>query len=409
MTTPGNIHDRLARWRGSGDPRDLWPGIEEGEFRAAIAEIARVTRAILAGSGPEPIALAPAVPPRVLGVAAFASGMGALLGYWTETGRIVAAREFAAVLAEHLAQGRARAELLGRALGRILDTFAERGISAAVLKGMHTAWVYFPEPGTRPCADVDLLVAPQDFGHAAAALKELGFHQGATVPDPPRTEWLPPEGPELPVSLEVTHRDNPWAIDLHATLDRTLRSGRRAGLGSPSAAEWVRLDRDGRRLYGLPQPLLLAALAFHTASHLENSPLVRYVELVLVIRRDFKDRLNRWEEFLQLVNQREIGRLVYPALELAESLAPGVVPREVRQELRRSAPWLMRRVLARLRPERAQQLYRMSADVRLMWLGSTRDVVEYLGGALRPRGFLRAQLRRLRLLLRGGLSVRAPD
>ena len=405
------VRQRLTRWQRTGNPHDLWPGLLERDFRRAVDEIGQVTRSVLQdpdGAGPLDCRFASA--PRALGVAAFASGMGPLLGHWAETGRVRVDPQHGAVLAEHLAHGRARAQRLDAALGRVLDGFAERHIPAVVLKGLHTAWEYFPEPGTRPSADVDLLVVPQHLGQAGAALASLGYRKGPTLAlDGSREDWFPPDTPPLPVSLEITHRDDPWHLDLHASLDRTLRFGIRSGFGSFAPEEGVRLERGGRTLRVLPQPLLLAWLAFHASSHLDAGPMIRYVELVLVMRRDFAARPELWERFLELSNRTSAAWLAYPALELAERLAPGSVPADVRRRLRRSAPWLMRRVVARLKPEGAQQLYRRSLDVRIMWVASWAGLLALLRRALRarPRGVIRTQLRRLRLLVRGKLSIRA--
>ena len=415
------VRQRLTRWRRTGNPHDLWPGLLERDFRRAMDEIGQVTRSVLQdpdGAGPLDCRFASA--PRALGVAAFTSGMGPLLGYWVETGRIRVDRPAAAVLAQHLAHGRARAQRLEAALGQVLDAFAARGISVAVLKSMHTAWVYFPDPGTRPGSDIDLLIAPSHLRHGSAVLVELGFRPQAAPADGSRGDWIPPDAPVEPVSLEITHRDNPWCIDLHRSLDRTLRFGLTPRFGSPAPEDGVRLERGGRAFYGLPQPLLLAWLAFHAASHLEIGPMVRYVELVLVMRRDFAPRPELWESFLRLASRTRAAPLGYPALELAEQLAPGSIPPEVRRELRRLAPWMVRRVVSRLRPETAQQLYRMSLDVRVMWLlsalglaavlrGVLRSPREGLAGESRWRALVRGQVRRLHLLRRGGLRVRAPE
>jgi len=392
------IAGRLARWGRSGDPYHLWPEVEERDFRRAMDEIGEVTRRVLRAPGVEPpLACTFSAPLRAVGVAAFASGMGPLLGYWAEAGRIALAPDVASLLAEHLAQGRARAVILDRGLGQVLSALRDRGIEAAVLKGMHTAWTYFPDPGTRPCADLDLLVTPAHYGEACDVLARLGFRRGATVAEPARSEWSPPDAAQVPRSLEITHAGSPWAVDVHATLDRSTRTGRTVGFGSPGMADTALMDRGGQTIRVLPQPLALAWLALHTSDHLDFGPLVRFVELVLVIRRDLGGDTAPWEEFLRLVNRAEAGRFVYPALELAEQLAPGVVPGEVRKALARSAPWLMRRVLARLRPEAAQQLYRFSLDLRLMWAGSPREWMASV-----------ASLRRLRLLLGGKASLRAP-
>lgn len=416
-----DIGARLARWTRTGDPHDLWPGLREADFRSAMIEIGRVTRSALQEPDPaEPVACAYAGPPSTLGVAAFASGMGPLLGYWAETGRLRVDPPLAAVLAEHLAHGRARVGRLDAALGSVLDAFAAHGISVAVLKSMHTAWTYFPDPGTRPGSDIDLLIAPSDLGLASTVLTGMGFRPQHATADGSRGDWFPPGAPAEPASLDVTHPDNPWHVDLHVSLDRTLRFGLRPHFGSPAPANGPRQERAGRAFHVVPQPLLLAWLAVHAAGHLENGPMIRYAELALVIRRDFKPASDLWEEFLNLASGTGADFLGYPALELAERLVPGSVPPAVRRALRRSAPWMVRRVVSRLRPETSQQLYRLTVDVRVMWLLSARGLRTILRGLLRPTregfagesrwwAFLRGQARRLHLLLRGRLGLRAPE
>jgi hypothetical protein len=410
MSNTSDVAARLERWHRTGDPGDLWPGLEEAEFRAAMAEIGGVTRAILADHGGDAVRLRPVATARGMGVAAFASGMGALLGWWLEQAQLAAPPEHAELLAKHLARGRARAGMLERGLMRVWDVLASRGIRAALLKGMHTGRVYFPEPGTRPAADIDLLVERSDFEPARAALAHAGYREGLRSPESPRAEWFPPDGRRVPRTVDMEHEDNPWAIDLHGSLDRVLRFGIRAGFGSPRLDACDAIACGGRRIHVLPPSLLLAWLAFHAASHLETGQLVRYVELVLVIRRDVATHLERWDDLLRLVDRADVGRWVYSALELADRLAPGSVPLEVRERLRRSAPWLTRRVVARLDPAAAQQLYRKSLDIRFMWLGSARESLRFARLVLRDllSGTpVRALVRRVRLLLRGRLSLRA--
>src|ERR1041385_5817230 len=156
-----DIPARLARYAVSADARDLWPEVSASAFRAAQREIARVSAAVLAGA-PSPVRLE--LPrdgdTRALGVAASAAGMGPLLGVWCEIGRVDAQQSVFDLLARHLEHGRRRAARLRLELERILVPFAERGIDVVVLKGTDTAYRYFPEPGTRPSQDLDLLVAP---------------------------------------------------------------------------------------------------------------------------------------------------------------------------------------------------------------------------------------------------------
>src|SRR5207247_4628839 len=139
----------------SSDLRDLWPEVSASVFQAAQQEMVRVTAAVLAGApSPVRLELPRGADTRALGVAASAAGMGPLLGFWCETGRIDAQQSVRDLLAQHLDHGRRRAARLRLELERILVPFAERGIEVLVLKGTDTAYRYFPEPEPRPSADL---------------------------------------------------------------------------------------------------------------------------------------------------------------------------------------------------------------------------------------------------------------
>ena len=98
----------------------------------------------------------------------------------------------------------------------------------------------------------------------------------------------------------------------------------------------------GQSVYVLPQPLLLAYLATRTSSHLGAIMLIRLVELVLVMQRDFKGRPDAWRAFDALVARTETSSLVFPALDLAERLAPGTVDPEVGERLAAATPVRLR-------------------------------------------------------------------
>src|SRR5439155_499153 len=100
----------------------------------------------------------------------------------------------------------------------------------------------------------------------------------------------------------------------------------------------------------LPQPQLLPYLSFHAYSHFYSMTLVRLVELVLVGRRDFAGRPDRWEAFSDLVRRTRIGRFVFPALALAERLTPGSVDPLVLEELVAAAPPRLRRLVRHVTP-----------------------------------------------------------
>jgi len=105
-----DIPARLTRYAVTRDARDLWPEVSASAFQAAQQEIVRVTAAVLAGApSPVRLELPRGADTRALGVAASAAGMGPLLGFWCETGRVDAPQSVLDLLALHLDHGRRRA------------------------------------------------------------------------------------------------------------------------------------------------------------------------------------------------------------------------------------------------------------------------------------------------------------
>src|SRR5947207_1033515 len=138
MQPQDEINERLSRYAVTRDARDLWPDVSPSAFRAAQEEIARVARAVLTDAeSPVSFEIPPGTEPRACGAAAFAAGMGPLLGFWCETGRVAAPPAVADLLARHLDHGRRRAARIRQELERVLARLADRGIEVYVLKGTH--------------------------------------------------------------------------------------------------------------------------------------------------------------------------------------------------------------------------------------------------------------------------------
>src|SRR3989441_5014639 len=338
MEPPDVVAARLARYAVTQDARDLWPEVTVSAFRGAQAEIARVSAAVLSDApGPVPLQLPPDVDARALGVAASAAGVGPLLGRWCETGRLDALQPFADVLATHLDHGRRRAARMRQQLDHLLVALADRDVEVLVLKGTHTGQRYFPEPGTRPTTDIALLIMPDDLRAAHLALRALEFEEDASTAEPQRSHWTPRNvGPVR--SLELAHADNPWSVDLHVSLDRRQFAQLTMAFGGVELSAGEVWREFARPVRVLPQPQLLAYLAFHASSHFYSITLIRLVELVLVGRRDFAGRPDRWSAFSGLVRHTGIGRFVFPALALAERLTPGTVDPRVLEEIVAAAP-----------------------------------------------------------------------
>lgn len=366
---PAEIERRFRWARRRGHPSWVWPQVSIPAWRAALAEVERAASQALT----DPDALARLTPPadvstEALGVAAFTSGLGPLLGHWAADGSLEAPPGVRALLRLHLEHGRLRETRIRRELGGALDALAESGVAVTVLKGAHTGPAYFPAPGTRPSADVDLLVAPEDAEETLRALRAAGCGVVRHQERPPRWELLPPTERERKLrSLALTHAESPWTLDLHTSLERDFFGIRRVELvpGHPYRHAPCPAVHPEARV--LPQPLLTGFLALHASEGLHNLTLLRLVELVLVIRRDRREGSLEWKALAESLEDAGGLRFAAPALELAERLAPGTLDPSFRERLGASMPPGMRREMEGLRPSGAQRMGRLSLSERFLW------------------------------------------
>lgn len=410
------------RWaRKRGHPFYVWPDVPVSEWRAALEAVEGVARSIVSGtpdsappsepnapsavaerrpsagmsvglgsgwagsSRPASLVLPQGVTPRALGIAAFTSGLGPLLGLLAERGGLDVPAPVARILLLHLEHGRRRAERLRRVLRDTVEILVDEGVLSVAIKGAHTALEYFPEPGTRPSSDIDLVIPASQVPAAVAALRRHGYRQRSEAREAGvyKGEWLPRGESGGLRSLELTHAGTPIAVDLHGSLDRsffgvrTVSIGTLPGLVPPVAPEESRSVRgrvalrplavDGRSVPVLAQPHLLALLALQASQGLHNLTLVRLVEICFVIRSDRAAGRLRWDEFGSLLERCGAARFAYPALALVERLAPGIVEPGQLSALRATATPRMRRVLDHLTPAGAQRMVESSLDERFMW------------------------------------------
>lgn len=407
---------RIEEWRRTGDLGRLWPDVAPADLRAAHRQVRAVTeaaleavptveRAALAGGG--------ARERRALGVAAFQSGMGPLLAWWIREGLVEASAEATEVLAPHLEHGRRRIHMLREQLVRVVEAMRSRGIDPVVLKGLHTGAEYFPHPGTRPAADIDLLVRPHERPGAAAALKAAGLTESRRTGFAARSEWVPADSRRTVQSLELEHADDPWSVDLHTSLERWYFRGLRRDLGEGWSGRTAEVPVGATTVRGLGQPDLTAFLALHASHELAKVRLVRIVELVLVLRADRESGRLDGSELEALVRRTGTGRFVHPALALAEALAPGTVEPGLLAQTGRRMTARARRVLAAVKHADMAPLTRPSLDGKLMWARGPRQLLLNLSEVVVPSdegldvGWARLQWRRLAALLRGGAGWRA--
>jgi len=399
--TPDAIAARFRAARRRGRPAWLWPEVAPAAWQAAQRSIAAAAGAALRDGRSADALVGDR---QALGLACYTSGMGPLLGWWVCEGRLAASGEVAAMLALHLRHAGDRAGRLGAGAVEVVGRLHAHGIRVVVLKGVHTGPRYFPNPATRPAADIDLLVPADEMRRAEAVLADAGMVEVS------RGEWERSWRPEAmassPRSLWFVHRDDPWTIDLHHSLD--VRAGASAVVaaldkGGPFASE-ERWDACADALV-LGQPLLLLHLAAHAGAGLHNLTLLRLAELRLVIARDRASGALSWVEFLHLGEETGALGIAYPALRLAEKLVPDTVPAFVLGACANHAPAAVVHLVEGLEPATAQQINQISFAEHFMWSRTLGERLRQIVSDVIPRATWRERAaiyeRRAWQMLRG--------
>jgi hypothetical protein len=96
--------------------------------------------------------------------------------------------------------------------------------------------------------------------------------------------------------------------------------------------------------------------------------MLRLVELILAIRQS--EPAWCWDELVDLGLQTGTLSSAYPALALADILAPGTVPEPVLLNSKREVPAMVVEVVADLSPATAHSIRRFSLRERYMWTSS---------------------------------------
>lgn len=365
----GAFAARLVWAKRQGNPAWLWPDIAMADWRTALHAIEHIVRLKLSGASPF---RALDGDTAAVGLACYTSGMGPLLGWWLEQGKIAASPSIEDVLARHLHHNRQRTEGLTRAATDVAGRFIRHHIPVLMLKGAHTATEYFPDPATRPASDVDLLVADVQAIAAGNLLQDAGFQRVHRAER--ESTWRPNGVATEPRSLMFVHADDPWSIDLHNSLDYVVAAGApMARLDALRPFDHVDRWRPLPEAGVLEQPILLLHLAIHAGAGLHNLTLLRLVELQMVISQDLTCGRLSWRDVLGEGERSNLLGFAYPALHLCEKLVPGTVPRGVLEQCAAAAPIGVRRLVAALQPATAQRIGRGSFAEHFMWSVGWRD------------------------------------
>lgn len=379
---PETVQQRFAWARRQGQPFWLWPDLRVERWRDALGQIEAVFQSALSAPGDRATLDGDE---EALGIAGYTSGTGPLLGWWIKQDAIAAPPAVAELFALHLEHNQLRMRRMTHEAVQLAQLLSGAGIEATVLKGMHTAHAYFPEPATRPASDIDLLVPAYAEDRAGEVLRSAGYLPGPCTPMPKARNWTRSGVASQPLSLAFVHADDPWSVDLQTTLNRRYSPGAPIVPLDEAYAEstpepWP-VARDAKVL---TQPLLLLHLAVHACCGLSNLSLLRLVEIIFVIRRDTTCGLLIWSEFLAMAGRVGATGLIYPALKLCDALSPGIVPDAVLAATRVHVPASARRVIDPLAPADAQSLTRCSLSERFMWTGSLKWKARQLAVDLVP-------------------------
>ena len=387
---PGEATARIARARRAGRPRWLWPDVPTALWKASLRRLEDVATLLLA-DGPHGRTTRPALHARTAGeeraiaVACYTSGLGPWLGWQAERGCLAVDDRTGPVLAAHLEHGRARWVRLEVLLGEVVGVLEGAGIGALVLKGAAMARRLYGEPGLRPMADLDVMVPAARMDVAEAALAAAGFVVGGRLRKPRRSEWRPAGSATEPRSLLLVHRDDPCAVDLHASLDIDFFGVRTVAFGEPKPEDIEPVTWLPAGCGILRPPLSVAHHAVHASQGLHGLTLLRLLELVVMLRKEMRSPLD-WSGLLDRLRPHGGLGFAYPAFALAARLAPEAGPRSFMEACALDAPPRLRRVVDRMRPADAQRLEGFALQERFMWGRGIGDHGRRLLYMVRPSG-----------------------
>lgn len=378
-TSEDEARERRSNALKSGNPSWLWPEVTIAEWLETMGYISDALSCVLAG---RPSTIPPS-DPRTFSLACYTSGVGPLLGYWVEQGKLSVSNDLAELLALHLQHLRARAKKAESYSREIVSELVGDGVPVVILKGAHTAHAYFPDSATRPASDLDLLV-PRDFtAQAEVSLAKRGLQCMAR--NRRDSSWKRADSPIEPRSLWLAHADDPWCVDLQSSLDfsagpgaRTVRFDSVDPIGTSDP--WPLNPEAG----ALSQPLLLLHLAVHASGGLHSLTLLRMIEIIFVVRNDIPSRRLNWDEFLHLGAVTNALGAAYPALRMAEMLAPRTIPAAVLSICAEIAPPRARMIVDRLEPATAQRVDRASIAEHFMWVSGLSGWYRQLTSDLVP-------------------------
>jgi hypothetical protein len=269
----------------------------------------------------------------------------------------------------------ARGERLLADRRRIETAFGSAGIAATWLKGAWLAERIYDPPGSRPAADLDVLVRdPSQAVLAGAVLARLGYVQ--TERTWKHAVFAQPDNRAV-VDWRGEHPDNPRPVEVHTWLGEAFRGIRfdlRAPLASIPSAGPGRIGLPGSASAPpgmtafavsswtvLPNWLGLAHLAAHASVDALGRKL-RLIQLIDLARLAPRLEAADWRAFEQCCATPPAARFVWPALALGvRELGSDGMPEGLLDRLAESVQPSLRAWVERLDVDTASRFGRMEA------------------------------------------------
>ncbi len=229
----------------------------------------------------------------------------------------------------------------------------------------------------------------------------------------PSRDWIGPTVDPRLYSVELADTRSKWIVELHASLDRTYHPGAVARIDALRAIVEP-FELAGHSLSAIAPAPLVVLLACHCSHELDGVRLLRLYEIVRVVRAARRANDLNWEDVLELIARSGVARYTYPALALAESLAPDTIDPRVLAMGRGDSTWAARHTVTRLVPA-GGSLDERGVLRQLMWTRGLVGVSQRLLRTLWPASFMRpadvpAGWRvRVARVRRGVMSFVAPD
>lgn len=219
-----------------------------------------------------------------------------------------------ALLWDAYVQASARNQMLLRTLERVLAGLHDAGLPTLVLKGAALTVLHYRDRGTRPMADLDVMVPLELAGDALDSLRAAGWD-------------LEPQWREQPLEqlLRMRHavsmRLGDDELDLHwYALAACIGTDLEAGLWDSS----VEMDVGGQRTRALaPADQLLQAFA-HGLRH-NPVPTVRWIADAHVVITSSGDALD-WDQLLRRAARHRLSPWVSAAVTYLDGKFPSLVP-----------------------------------------------------------------------------------